>query len=636
MAEQNSPDRGDRSSSGQADTEPRAEERIDDTRGVWVRWRLRAAIAAAAIIVSVSAAFGAEAMFTRGRVATNVNFSGRDVSRASPVEVTRVAGELERELAARKLRVRIEGADFELEPKAIGFRLDLPHSLERVLAEGRSGGLVARFSSFVARVFGSASVVPIAQIDRALLGQKLEQWQNEALADRPSQGGILVKGRAVEAVYPKGGRGVPADEAERLLLAALVARDSGDLRLPVAVLPSPLERSAIDEAATRARALLASSVELALDEPPRKLVVSPEALGLALRTRRDQRRLVLELDPAALRAALEAERAGIEAEAVDAKFEVDAQDHLSITPSSPGLRIDFEKLPEVLLSAAESHAGKLPVRFDPLPKLTAEEAQKLGIKGLVSTFTTRHACCERRVENIHRIADLLNGLVVRPGETVSLNTVVGPRTQKNGFVPAPTIEEGEFVDTPGGGISQFATTIFNALFHGGYDIIERQPHTYWFPRYPEGHEATLSWPKPDLIFRNDTEAGLLIRTVYTDKTITVRLYGDNGGRRVRAQVSARSNITDPPLTLVANPGMEPNREKVKASGAVGWSIYVSRLLTFADGTTREEKRKVTYKPKPREVEVHPCRIPKGEKGYTGERCPEPKDAEIAAPEDAEE
>ena len=100
----------------------------------------------------------------------------------------------------------------------------------------------------------------------------------------------------------------------------------------------------------------------------------------------------------------------------------------------------------------------------------------------------------------------MNGLIVKPGETVSVNAVIGPRTSKNGFVPAPTIEEGEMVETVGGGISQFATTLYNALFYGGYDIIERQPHTYWFPRYPMGHEATLSYPKPDLIFRNDTEA----------------------------------------------------------------------------------------------------------------------------------
>ena len=69
-------------------------------------------------------------------------------------------------------------------------------------------------------------------------------------------------------------------------------------------------------------------------------------------------------------------------------------------------------------------------------------------------------------------------------------------------------------------------------------------------------------------------------------------------------------------------------EKVRDAGMIGWSVVVSRVLTLPDGTTREEKRKVTYKPKARRIEVHPCRIPKGEKGYTGERCPEPKDAEM--------
>jgi vancomycin resistance protein YoaR len=177
------------------------------------------------------------------------------------------------------------------------------------------------------------------------------------------------------------------------------------------------------------------------------------------------------------------------------------------------------------------------------------------------------------------------------------------------------------VDALGGGASQFTTTFFNALFHGGYDILERQPHTYWFSRYPEGHEATLSWPKPDVIFRNDTAAGLLIKCRYTDTTISVKLYGDNGGRKVQAKVSARSDITKPPIELIANPALPPEEEKTKESGQIGWSIIVSRLVTYADGTKKEERRKVTYKPRVRRVEVHPCRIPAGEPGHTGEKCP---------------
>jgi vancomycin resistance protein YoaR len=328
---------------------------------------------------------------------------------------------------------------------------------------------------------------------------------------------------------------------------------------------------------------------------------------------------------------LERTRRELEREPVNARFVVDHAGTITIEPSRPGLRVDLGRVPAALLAAAQAPArqAELPLIHGPAPTLDTERAGRLGIKGLVSSFTTRHPCCEKRVDNIHRIAELLDGTVVEPGQTVSVNALVGPRTTKNGFVPAPTIEEGEIVDSVGGGVSQFATTFFNALFHGGYEIIERQPHTFWFPPYPMGHEATLSWPKPDIIFKNDTEAGLLIKTVRTGTSITVRLYGDNGGRKVRATVSGRKDVVDAPLEILPNPKLPADEEKVKEPGSVGWSVIVSRELTFADGTKKEERRKVTYKARPRRIEIHPCRIPEGEKGHTGERCPEPEDVEEA-------
>jgi hypothetical protein len=64
-------------------------------------------------------------------------------------------------------------------------------------------------------------------------------------------------------------------------------------------------------------------------------------------------------------------------------------------------------------------------------------------------------------------------------------------------------------------------------------------------------------------------------------------------------------------------------------------LIASRTVRFADGTNKEERRKVTYKPKPRRIEVHPCKIPKGEPGATGERCPEPELTPVTPPSDAE-
>jgi hypothetical protein len=96
---------------------------------------------------------------------------------------------------------------------------------------------------------------------------------------------------------------------------------------------------------------------------------------------------------------------------------------------------------------------------------------------------------------------------------------------------------------------------------------------------------------------------------------------------VRAEVSGRKNVLPAPIEILPNLAIPPDEEKVKEPGSVGWSVIVSRILTSADGTKKEEKRRVTYRPRPRRVEVHPCRIPEGEKGYTGQHCPEPEGVE---------
>jgi len=136
---------------------------------------------------------------------------------------------------------------------------------------------------------------------------------------------------------------------------------------------------------------------------------------------------------------------------------------------------------------------------------------------------------------------------------------------------------------------------------------------------------------PDLIFRNDTRNGLLIKTQYGPKFIRVLLYGDNEGRRVERRVSKRYDIVEPPIEYEPNPQLAPDRQNRKVRGHAGWSITATRIIHYPDGTTAEQSRRVTYKPRPDVVEVHPCNIPKGYKGYTGEKCPEPEVEESEEP-----
>jgi vancomycin resistance protein YoaR len=356
-----------------------------------------------------------------------------------------------------------------------------------------------------------------------------------------------------------------------------------------------------------------------------------EDLVAAFRARRTDNGFAVELDEGEVKKKLAPVVAKLFNPARDARFDIDAENRITIVPSRPGTRVDTSRLVDALYSAAGRPAriGDLPVDKDAQPKFTTEAAEGLGIKALVGQYITHHPCCQDRVKNIHRIADMLDGTIVKAGETFSVNAAVGPRTLERGFVLAPSIGDGEMVDTPGGGVSQFATTLYNALFDAGYVIKERKPHSFYFQRYPVGIEATLSYPHPDLVFYNDTQAALLIRCEYADTFIRVKLFGDTAGRKVDRKVSAAFDFTDPRTEYLGDPRREPDEEKVKESGSNGFSVKATRVITLADGTRREEKRVIKYNARPRVVEVHPCRIPKGEEGHTGEKCPEKEDEDGA-------
>jgi hypothetical protein len=128
------------------------------------------------------------------------------------------------------------------------------------------------------------------------------------------------------------------------------------------------------------------------------------------------------------------------------------------------------------------------------------------------------------VKNIQRFADLMQGVIIRPGEELSLNGFVGQRTRDKGFVAAGAIARGNFEDQVGGGISQYATTFFNAAFFAGVEFLEYQSHSIYISRYPRGREATISWRKPDLKILNNTPYGILVWNEYTPTSITVSFY----------------------------------------------------------------------------------------------------------------
>ncbi|HEU4411608.1 MAG TPA: VanW family protein [Polyangiaceae bacterium] len=586
-----------------------------------------AGFALAALVGGSALAFEIDEASSRGQVARGVVLGE---AKLGGLEGPALEAELERfaaAFAARRLVLRAGSHAAETTAAEAGVALDVPATAEAARRAGREGAWPARWASWLTSFARPRGLVPLARLDEAA-GEATFDALDRAMPERPFAGAVRAPGGSAQAEYPRPGSLVDRPAARALLLARLPLGDAS-LTLPLQARPAPLPREAVDEALARARRALAGPLALASDDGSRRVEWSPAELGAALESRPAEGgapRLELTFSAEALEAKLGPLRPSLDEAPADARFEI-AGDRVSVVPSRPGRRLDTALAAEALLRAAEAEKREGPLPYGPgdAPALSTEGAEALRITKLVASFTTRHGCCEPRVQNIHRIADLVDGALVRPGETFSVNERVGPRTAERGFVFAPSIAEHETVETIGGGVSQFATTLFNALIDGGYEIVERQPHSFYFSRYPKGHEATLSFPKPDLIFRNDTDAGVLIKVDYGKDYVRVRLFGDNGGRKVERKASSDFDFRDPPVEYEPNAGVSPDDEKVVAHGTRGWSVLVSRVITYPDGTSKEEKRKVTYLPRPRRIDVHPCRLPKGARGYTGKPCPKPEE-----------
>ena len=211
-----------------------------------------------------------------------------------------------------------------------------------------------------------------------------------------------------------------------------------------------------------------------------------------------------------------------------------------------------------------------------------ETVQAYGITEVIGEFTTGGFATDSG-QNIQRVAEEVQGAIVLPGATFSLNGYTGKRSVDEGYVEAGIIQEGVASRAVGGGISQFATTLFNASYFAGMEDVEHQTHSYYISRYPPGREATV-FENPDgssvidLQFNNDYPTAILIETVWTPDDITVRIWGTKTVE-VESIAGERYDYTAAPSKTI------PYGQTCSPSnGTQGFSIDVTRVIRDLSGT----------------------------------------------------
>ena len=554
------------------------------------------------LALMVGIVFTADRLTRGGEVLGRVTIADVELGGLSEADALAALAGLEERLATTPVPVTADGRAFSLDPTEVGFQIDEAALVSQAMEQGREGHLGSQFVWWITH-FGDDGLrleIPYSY-DEGALAAVVADWETNGLDDPPFPGEVTIEDGEVSFRYPSPGLGIDREVAVGLLNDAMGDPGRAEVALPTRQISPPLAEGDIDAVVAEARALLAGDLTLVSGLTGNRVVIPASVLGRALTVTRDDGTpaptFSLTWNPAPIRSLVGAHRTELTTEPVNAELVIDVNtDQVSIAPGRPAREPDPDELTARVDRAARSAARQatLPYRDGADPEVTTADIEALGITGLIGEFTTPHHCCEPRVINIHLIADEADGAMVMPGETWSLNEYVGPRTTAEGYVAAPAIIAGELAccDSPiniGGGSSQFTTTLYNAIFFAGLEDVRHTPHSEWISRYPEGREATLGWPEPDLVFRNNTEHAVVIRTTYTDTSLTVKIYGDNGGLQVEAGLSGRYNYTPMVTRYVRNPEIPPGEEHVKQSGSGGWSVDVFRYITYPDGHQTTEK-----------------------------------------------
>lgn len=513
------------------------------------------------------------------------------------------AGLLDEELATSVSAPRAVAADEvtgSLNSGAAGIDLDIDGTVVQA-AEQPLNPLTRLLSMFTER-----DVDPVLSVDENLLDAAIDEFADTT--DRaPVEGAITFDGIEPVAVQPVPGLEVDRPGAATAFVAAVREDPANQADQPVEL---PVDEIAVTITAEEVQEALDTIAGPALAAPV--IVAAPEgaasasapveipvtAIAASLRFTPDSAgQLEVMIDPEALLAAMGEAFAPFTTPAQDARFEI-VGGAMTVVPSVDGTTIDTASLSLAMLAVLSQPAPRqveAPLAAAPAA-LTTEAANALGIVEVVSSFTTNYTSSSSG-ENIRVVAAEVNGAIVPPGETFSLNGYTGPRTEAQGYIPAGVIISGEFQQAVGGGVSQFATTTFNAVFFAGLEDVYHKPHSYYISRYPAGREATVFYDSIDLVFRNDQPTGIYMQTIWAPGSLTVTFWGTKQ-IDVESVSSERRNFRSPQTQE------KPDDGSCSASGgSTGFDITVTRIFQLlGTGTTvRTEDFVTRYNAEPRIV-----------------------------------
>ncbi len=280
----------------------------------------------------------------------------------------------------------------------------------------------------------------------------------------------------------------------------------------------------------------------------------------------------------------------------DARLDVRTR---KVVPEQQGLALDVHGSLDRLTLALLTSATKLDAAvLRTAPKRTREALRAVDVEAVLGSFETRYNTLDNdRSFNLRVAARHVDGIVLLPGDEFDFNRVVGERSEANGFRPAPVIADGELTDGVGGGTCQIAGTLHAAVFFAGLPFLERNTHTRPSSYLKLGLDATVSFPKLNFRFRNDSPHPMAIGVEVGGGRVKVELRGPRAAQREVSFVRRIDKITPYQEQLRDDESLPAGVKVLGQRGVPGFEVTSFRLVRDpANESTTRERRHDLYPP----------------------------------------
>ncbi|MGL5809731.1 MAG: VanW family protein [Nocardioides sp.] len=552
------------------------------------RRRKAGLLAIAGLLLLVAGAYAALYALAVDRLPRGTTISGVEVGGKAPAEAERALRAGLGTRATEPFDIAIERQSQEIDPATAGLAIDYRASIRAIPPTTASPTSLWRHYT------GGADSKAVITVDRPKLTAVLDDLSAK-VASPATEGAVKFKGNDYQVTTPKDGRELDKEVAAQAVRQGYLDPDA-DIDLDLKDAPPDVNKADVDNAVkTFAAPALTGPVTLRFGE---KSLVLRRAQFLPLLSLTAKDGVLKPTARADELATYARKKIGKPGAPVDATVRL-VGGRPKVIKAKAGVRYSAASMEAALVQAAASTDNRVVdvKATEQEAAFSTEDAQKLGVRRKVASFTTYYPYAPYRNVNIPRAASLINNTLVKPGETFSLNATVGERTVANGFTKGFIIKDGIFSEDLGGGVSQIATTTYNAAYFAGLADVEHYPHSFFIDRYPPGREATVAWGSKDLKFKNTTKYGVLVQAGVTKATpsssgvVVVSIWSTKVWD-VTTSASARYNLTSPGERTIKEEDCVPN------GGSGGFQIDVTRYWRKPGQSkiVKKETDRTTYVP----------------------------------------